>query len=95
MSTNLHRAADLLGMAPVSLRRWVGRRKLPPQKPAHELEDLYDDDDNFEPMSPEERAELDRELEQSFVDEEEGRLIDADDALADLRAKPSDQDEKQ
>ena len=31
----------------------------------------------------------------SFVDEEAGRLIDADDALADLRAKPSDQDEKQ
>jgi len=76
MSENLHRAADRLGMAPVSLLRWIGRRTLPP-------------------MSPEERAELDRDLEQSFVDEEEGRLIDADDALADLRAKPSDQDEKQ
>jgi hypothetical protein len=46
-------------------------------------------------MSPEERVELDRELEQSFVDEEAGRLIDADDAIADLRAKPSDQDKKQ
>ena len=51
-----------------------------------QLEALYDDDDNLEPMSPEERAELDRELEQSFVDEKAGRLIDAADALADLKA---------
>ena len=70
MSENLHRAADRLGMAPVSLQRWIGRRTLPP-------------------MSAEERAELDRDLEQSFIDEEAGRLIDADDALADLRATPS------
>jgi hypothetical protein len=90
MSPNLHRAADLLDIAPVSLRRWVGRRTLPPRKPSHELEDLYDDDDNFEPMSPEERAEFDQELEQSFVDEKAGRLIDAADAIADLRANPSD-----
>jgi len=86
MSVNLNRAADRLGMAPVSLKRWIGRRSLPPRKPAHELEALYDDDDNLEPMSPEERAEFDQELEQSFVDEKAGRLIDAADALADLKA---------
>lgn len=68
MSENLHRAADRLGMAPVSMLRWVGRRTLPP-------------------MSPEERAELDQELEQSFVDEEAGKLIDADDAIADLKSR--------
>jgi hypothetical protein len=64
--------------------RWIGRRTLPPRKPAHELEDLYED--NFEPMSQEERAELDGAIEQSFVDEEAGKLIDAGDALAELRA---------
>jgi hypothetical protein len=30
MSTNLSQAATRLGMAPVSLSRWIGRRKLPP-----------------------------------------------------------------
>jgi len=60
MSVDLNRAADRLGMAPVSLKRWVGRRSLPPRKVAHELEALHDDDANLEPMSPEERAELDR-----------------------------------
>jgi hypothetical protein len=93
MSLNLHRAADWLDMAPVSLKRWIGRRSLPPRKAAHELEALYDDDDNLEPMSPEERAEFDQELEQSFVDEKAGKLIDAADAIAELRGKRSDQDE--
>ena len=48
-----------------------------------ELEDLYED---AEQMSPDERAKLDQELEQSFVDEEVERLIDADDPLADLKS---------
>jgi len=30
MSEDLRRAAEILGMAPVSLQRWIGRRKLPP-----------------------------------------------------------------
>jgi hypothetical protein len=30
MSTNHLHAAERLGMAPVSLSRWIGRRKLPP-----------------------------------------------------------------
>ena len=30
MSEDLPRAAEILGMAPVSLSRWIGRRKLPP-----------------------------------------------------------------
>jgi hypothetical protein len=30
---NLSRAAERLGMAPVSLSRWIGRRKLPPMDP--------------------------------------------------------------
>jgi hypothetical protein len=55
----------------------------PPRKPAHGLEDLYED---AEQMSPDERAKLDQELEQSFVDEEAERLIDADDALADPKS---------
>ena len=52
MSVNLNRAANRLGMAPVSLKRWVGRRALPPRKAAHELEALDDDAANLEPMSP-------------------------------------------
>jgi len=30
MSRTLSRAAERLGMAPVSLSRWIGRRQLPP-----------------------------------------------------------------
>jgi hypothetical protein len=64
MSSSLPRAAERLGMAPVSLTRWIGRRTLPPA----------------------DRAEIDRDLEASFVDDEAGKLIDADDVLADLKS---------
>jgi hypothetical protein len=30
MAMDPRRAAEILGMAPVSLQRWIGRRKLPP-----------------------------------------------------------------
>ena len=36
-------------------------------------------------LDDEERAELNRDLEASFVEEEAGQLIDAADAIADLR----------
>lgn len=64
MSSNLSRAAERLGMAPVSLTRWVGRRKLPPA-----LARRYDD-----PRVAGPRWELDAELEASF-DEEEAGLV--------------------
>ena len=41
-SRNMSRAAAWLGMTPVSLSRWVGRRRLPPKIPR----------DRIEPCSP-------------------------------------------
>lgn len=45
------------------------------------------DDDDVDELDAEARAALNADLELSFVQEEAGQLIDAADAIADLRSK--------
>jgi len=47
-----------------------------------QVDDVLADDDD---LDDEDQAALDRDLEASFVEEEAGQLIDAADAIADLR----------
>jgi hypothetical protein len=89
MSRTLPRAADRLGMAPVSLERWVKRRRpLPPLGLVTGGDPLDTDVEEIDgpDMDDEERAEFQREMDASFEDEENGRLIDAADFIADLKA---------
>jgi len=89
MSRTLPRAAELLGMATVSLDKWIRRRKpLPPLGLVVGGDALDEDIEEIDgpDMDDDERAEFKREIEASFDDEENGRLIDAADAIADLKA---------
>ena len=89
MSRTLPRAADRLGMATVSLDRWVKRRRpLPPLGLVTGGDPLDQDIEEIDgpDMDDEERAEFQREIEASFDDEENGQLIDAADVIADLKA---------
>ena len=78
-SKNIPRAAERLGMSPVSLSRWLDRRRPLPS----DLEQIFDD---FV-LTPEERVVFERELEASFAEEEAGLLVDAADVIADLRSR--------
>jgi hypothetical protein len=66
-------------MSPVSLARWLDRRR--PLR--SDLEQVFHD----LVLTPEEQAELERDLEVSFAQEEAGLLVDAADVIADLRSR--------
>ena len=99
VSRNMSDAAARLGMAPVSLSRWVGRRKLPPRiAHAPGLALVGKDEPTDVPegtrlelvsadVDAEERAELGRELEASIAEGDAGQTMDFAEAIAELRAK--------
>jgi hypothetical protein len=100
-SRNMSGAAARLGMAPVSLSRWIARRKQPSQFGHDQGEPEQETDNHFESVSTvgvlsnggdlldaKERAELAQELEASFTEEDAGQLVDVADVIAELKAIP-------
>ena len=59
----------------------------PVNLPDGTLLELVSVDHGSDPLDAEERAELDRDLGGSFAEEEAGELIDAADAIADLKTR--------
>jgi ActR/RegA family two-component response regulator len=91
-SRNMSAAAERLGMAPVSLSRWLDRRKLlSPMAHDPELGPLGTPEREHDHSASGEENELGRELEASIAEADAGQTIDFAEAMAELRAKRSEQ----
>jgi len=92
MSKSIPRAARRLRMTPVSLARWLDRRRPLPSPDLVSDADIDaamvddDGDDDGEELKLAELAELEQDLDASFQEEADGKLIDLADFIADLKA---------